>query len=105
MEINLLYFEGCPSWQNALKNLQTVLRNEGLAMSINLIEVKSDQKATEMKFLGSPSFQINGEDFWPETRQSYSTNCRVYKTQEGLKGWPSTEMLREKLLKILKNKE
>ena len=30
MEINLLYFDGCPSWQNALENLQTALKEEDL---------------------------------------------------------------------------
>lgn len=105
MEINLLYFDGCPSWQNALANLKSVLQEERLNISINLIEVNSDQKATEEKFLGSPSFQVDGEDFWPENRQSYSMNCRVYKTTEGLKGWPTIEMLREKLREITLDKE
>jgi hypothetical protein len=105
MEINLLYFDGCPSWQNAMANLQTASREERLDISINLIEVKSDQEATAAKFLGSPSFQVIGEDFWPEDRQSYSMNCRVYGTSEGLKGWPTVEMLRQKLLEIRKNKD
>lgn len=105
MEIQLLYFDGCPSWQNALANLQTALREERLNISIHLIEVKSDQEAVGAKFLGSPSFQVNGEDFWPEDRPSYSMNCRVYRTAEGLKGWPTVEMLRQKLLKIRKDKE
>ena len=105
MEINLLYFDGCPSWQNAMANLQTASREERLDISINLIEVESDQEATAAKFLGSPSFQVNGEDFWPEIRQTYSMNCRVYKTHEGLKGWPTVEMLRQKLHEKRKDKE
>lgn len=100
MKINLLYFDGCPSWQNALANLQTALKEEGLNISINLIEVKSDQEATEEKFLGSPSFQVDGEDFWPEDRLTYSMNCRVYRSQEGFKGWPTIEILRQKLLQL-----
>ncbi len=105
MEINLLYFDGCPSWQNAMANLQTALNEERLDISINLIEVKSDQEAADAKFLGSPSFQVNGQDFWPGDRQSYPMNCRVYSTPEGLKGWPTVEMLRQKLLEIRKDKE
>lgn len=100
MEIKLLYFDGCPSWQNALKNLQTALREEKLDVSIKLIEINSDQEAADTKFLGSPSFQVDGEDFWSENRQSYSMNCRVYKTKEGLKGWPTVEMLRQKFQQI-----
>lgn len=105
MEIDILYFDGCPSWQNALVNLHTALSEVRLEVTLNLIEVKTDQEASNAKFLGSPSFQINGEDFWPEARQSYSMNCRVYRTTEGLKGWPTVEMLRQKLLEITNNKE
>jgi hypothetical protein len=105
MEINLLYFDGCPSWQNALANLQTTLKEDRLDFSINLIVGKSDQDAADAKFFGSPSFQINGEDFWPEDRQSYSMNCRIYGTSEGLLGWPTVEMFRQKLLEIRKDKD
>ncbi len=105
MEINLLYFDGCPSWQNALTNLQIASHEEKTDVSINLIEVKSEKEADNLKFLGSPSFQVNGLDFWPENRLTYSMNCRVYKTVEGLKGWPTIEMLREKLQEITLDKE
>ncbi|KAF0111992.1 MAG: alkylmercury lyase [Chloroflexi bacterium] len=105
MEIYLLYFDGCPSWQNAMAKLETASREEKLDISIKLVEVKSDLEATDAKFLGSPSFQINSEDFWPEDRQTYSMNCRVYRTIEGLKGWPSVEMFRQKLIEIRKDKE
>ncbi len=97
MKIDLLYFDGCPSWQVALENLQAALEKEGLPVEIVPIEIRSAQQATAIKFLGSPSFQIDGQDLWPEERASYSMSCRVYKTMEGFKGWPTVEMLRQKL--------
>lgn len=105
MEIQLLYFDDCPSWQNALSNLRTVLKEMDLNIKINLREVKSDKEAKETKFLGSPSFQLNGQDFWYEERQSYWMNCRVYVTSEGLKGWPTIEMFRQKLVELITDKE
>ena len=105
MTINLLYFDGCPSWNTALTNLQAALKEEQLDYSINPIKVETDQEAATTKFLGSPSFQIDGKDFWPENRSAYSMNCRVYKTSSGLKGWPTVEMLRQKLINIRKDKE
>ncbi|HMN14602.1 MAG TPA: hypothetical protein PKD55_19970, partial [Bellilinea sp.] len=105
MTINLLYFDGCPSWNTALTNLQAALKEEQLDYSINPIKVETDQEAVTTKFLGSPSFQIDGKDFWPENRSAYSMNCRVYKTPGGLKGWPTVEMLRQKLIDIRKDKE
>ena len=102
MKINLLYFDGCPSWQKALANLQTALREEMLDISINLVEVKSDREATDAKFLGSPSFQVNGQDFWPETRENYSMSCRVYSSPSGMFGVPTDDMLRVKLIDLKK---
>ena len=102
MEIKLLYFEGCPSWQNALISLQKIIKDEDLSFPVNLVEVKSDSEAITEKFLGSPSFQVNGQDFWPDDRESYSMYCRIYNTPQGLKGWPTDGMLRQRLLEFLK---
>ena len=105
MKIDLLYFDGCPSWQNGLDNLRIALNEEGLDTSINLVEVSADQQVSETSFLGSPSFQFNGLDFWPEERSAYALSCRVYKTAQGLKGWPTVAMLRLKLQEITQNKD
>ena len=97
MIIELLYFAGCPSWQRALANLETVIQEEKLDVTVKQIEVRSDNEAVQYRFLGSPSFQVDGVDFWPASRDDFSMNCRVYKTSHGLLGWPTIEMLRDKL--------
>ncbi len=97
MPIDLLYFDGCSSWQAGLENLKTALKREGMDAQIRLIRVENDAHATELKFLGSPSFQLNGQDWWPEERAVYHLSCRVYHTTAGLRGAPSVEMLQEKL--------
>ena len=105
MKIDLLYFDGCPSWENALENLHAVVEGEGVDIQIRRIEVKTDQDAEDRKFLGSPSFQIDGKDLWPESRENYSMSCRIYRTPQGLKGWPTIEMLRYKVLNYAKGKD
>ncbi len=105
MEIKVLYFDGCPSWQKALINLQKLINEENLDFLINLVEVKSDKEALKYKFLGSPSFQVNGQDLWPENRENFSMSCRVYSTSNGLFGVPTDDMLRAKLIDILNNKD
>ena len=40
---------------------------------------------------------LSAQDLWPETRRAYYMSCRMYRTPEGLRGWPTVEMLREKL--------
>jgi hypothetical protein len=97
MKIELLYFAGCPSWQTGLENLKTALQMEQLEDSVELVKVSNDMDANRQKFLGSPSFHINGQDLWPEERDLYALSCRIYILPEGVRGWPSVEMLQEKL--------
>jgi hypothetical protein len=97
MKIDLLYFDGCPSWLQALENLKAAIKEEHLDASVQIIQVTSAQEATDHRFLGSPSFQVDGVDFWPITKERFFMSCRVYATSEGLKGWPSVAILRQKL--------
>jgi hypothetical protein len=97
MEIDLLYFDDCPSWKAALVNLETALEAEELKAEIRLIEVENNEQASRLKFLGSPSFCVNGQYWWSEARHTYNLSCRVYATPQGMKGVPTVEMLREKL--------
>ena len=97
MRIDLLYFDGCPSWQNGLENLKAALKLEGVAAEIRLVRVEDDAQAATFKFLGSPTFQVNGQDWWPEERTTFHLSCRVYPTPTGLRGAPSVEMLQAKL--------
>ena len=97
MQIDLLYFDDCPSWQSGLENMMAALEAEGLDAKIRMVNVTNEDEAAHLKFLGSPSFQVNGMDLWNEERESYNLSCRVYPTPQGMKGAPTIEMLREKL--------
>jgi hypothetical protein len=101
MEIELLYFEGCPAWEEALANLKTALALEGVKAQLRLTCVRDNDHAAQVKFLGSPSFRINGKDLWPEERTRYNLSCRVYPTAQGLKGAPTIEMFREALRSLI----
>jgi prepilin-type processing-associated H-X9-DG protein len=98
--VNVLYFDGCPSWQQGVENLRAALDRLGLDWSVELEQVPDDQRATQLRFLGSPSFQVDGQDLWPEARETYSLSCRVYVTPQGLKGWPTVEMLEARLRSV-----
>lgn len=80
-----------------MKNLQTALKDVNLSASIEMVNVADDDDATQLKFLGSPHFRVDGEDLWHEEREIYSLSCRVYPTPEGIKGFPTVSMLRDQL--------
>jgi hypothetical protein len=100
MDIELLYFDGCPSWQSALANLKIALNEEKMNAKIQMVKIDKPEQAVEQKFLGSPSIRIGNADLWSEEREDYFMGCRVYPTPEGLRGWPTIEMIREKLFNI-----
>jgi len=97
MKIELLYFDGCPSWETGLKNLEAALQEEGITASMEMVKVEDDSSAARLKFLGSPHFRVDGHDLWPEDREVYSLSCRVYPTPEGIKGFPTVAMLKQQL--------
>lgn len=100
-KIEMLYFEDCPNWVYGLENLNSALKDEGMHdVDIQLVLINNEEDATKEKFLGSPSFHINGQDLWPEERTTYQVACRVYHTEEGLKGSPTVKMLRERIREI-----
>ena len=98
MKVEILYFNGCPTYETATKTLRAILAEKGLESDIELVAVNSDAEALRLKFPGSPTIRIDGRDLFPAPeREDWRLGCRVYATPEGLSGSPSAEMLREAL--------
>jgi hypothetical protein len=83
--------------KRGLSNLKQALADEQIQAEIFMREIEDDQQADRRSFLGSPSFQINGQDLWPANHVSYHIGCRVYTTPAGVASCPSVDMLRERL--------
>ncbi len=103
--IELLYFEGCPSWVVAQELLETVLNEQNLQAGVQLVRVETDDEAKQQRFVGSPSIRINGEDLFPVDHEDYALGCRVYQTPDGMRGVPTVEMLEGALAKKLQRQE
>jgi hypothetical protein len=99
MNIEILYFEGCPNHGPAWQRVQELLREEGLSAEISEIQVSDPASARQMGFLGSPSVRINGLDVEPTARTAheYGMMCRTYVSGVGQEGLPSREMIRTAL--------
>ena len=99
VNIELLYFDGCPTYKPAQQALQQALLEEGIKSQIQLIVVSTNEEAQRMQFPGSPTIRVNGGDLFPTPeRQAWGLEYRMYPTPEGLRGTPTKEMLREALL-------
>ncbi len=100
MRIELLYFDGCPTYRNAEAALRRVLAEEGVEAEVELVAVNTDEEARRLRFPGSPTIRVDGRDLFPvKEREEWLLGCCVYATPEGLRGSPTTEMVRGALRK------
>jgi hypothetical protein len=84
MRVELLWWDGCPSYDAALTELQEVLREEGLdASRIEVREVPTDADAEREQFVGSPTIRIGGREVAPEPGEPAGLTCRVYHRRDG----------------------
>lgn len=96
MDITLLYFTDCPNWKTADERLRTLADERG-DLTITHLRVESPEEAERVKFLGSPSIQVDGVDLFAESGSSVGWSCRRYRTPDGYAGAPTVEQLRSAL--------
>lgn len=95
VEVEVLYFEGCPSWRTAWAELGDVLEELRLDASVHLRDIDTLDEREKRGFGGSPSIRIDGRDlegYDGPTRIA----CRRY-LDNGGKGWPARRLLRARL--------
>ncbi len=99
MKIELFYFDDCPSYEHALRNLTDALAAERLEEHVEMVPVLSEADAEAKRFLGSPTIRVNGADSegTAADRRAYTYGCRVYAEGGKFVGWPSVEQLRQAL--------
>lgn len=95
MKIEVLYFDGCPTYLAAEETLRGVLAEQGIQAGVELVAINTDEEAQRLRFPGSPTIRVDDRDLFPVAdRAGYALGCRMYATPEGLKGSPTAEMVR-----------
>ena len=99
MRIELLFFDGCPGHEALLPRVHDLLASEGVDASVELRRVESDDAAVQERFLGSPTLRIDGVDVDPGAgeRSDFGLKCRLYATDDGLRGMPEDRWVRAAL--------
>lgn len=89
MKIEIQYFTGCPNSQKMIQKVKNAI--DKISFDINYKEtlVETPEEADRLKFRGSPTLLINGEDFenLPEPEKG-NLSCRYYPN-----GVPETEQI------------
>jgi hypothetical protein len=83
--VELLWWQGCPSWGRALGELRAAMEALGLDPgAIELHEVPTDAEAERTGFVGSPTIRVDGRDLQPPGDEDHvGLTCRVYRLRNG----------------------
>lgn len=84
MQVELLFWAGCPSHPRALADLRSALAEAGLdPESVIVREILTEVAAGEEGFVGSPTIRIDGVDVQPPGDEPSGLTCRIYHRRDG----------------------
>jgi hypothetical protein len=99
-DIELLWWEGCPSTDKAQAELEQAIDDVGLSgLDVRRTEIASDEEARARGFVGSPTILVDGADVAsPDPAEVAGLACRVYPRRDGgIAPTPDPEDVREAL--------
>ena len=108
-QIELWWWEGCPSTEKALADVRDAVRELGLASDVTLREIETEADAEATGFRGSPTVVIDGTDLvnlvgrdsahaGSGTEEPIGLSCRVYRRRDGrISPTPDPDDLRDAL--------
>ena len=96
VEIQFLYFDGCPNAAQTRENLSTALDELGLDIEPEVIDV--DPSTFDRPFLGSPSVLVNGVDVYTgSVPDTFEFSCRTFEIDGQRTGSLPTTLIRERI--------
>jgi len=83
--VELLYWDGCPSYPEALAELRAALVEVGRPeLEVTTTEIATEAQARERAFIGSPTIRVGGVDVLaPGPDEPTGLTCRVYRRRDG----------------------
>jgi len=107
MRVELLYWDGCPSHPQALRELRTAMGELGLdPEAVEVREIDTDDAADAERFTGSPTIRIDGVDVQDPGAEPAALTCRVYHRRDGrVAAVPDPDDVRDALRRALNEEE
>ena len=95
MRVSFLYYEDCPSYDLALERLREVMDEEGIPGEVEVVKVETEEQAHELRFVGSPTIRVDGQDIDSSSDSRYALTCRAYRlADDRISPLPSKAMIR-----------
>src|SRR5438105_15400714 len=84
-DVEILWWEGCPSTDRALADVRRLLAELGLGeVDVRLRAIQTEAQAKEADFVGSPTILIDGVDPFPAVPyEDFGLSCRIYRRRDG----------------------
>jgi hypothetical protein len=97
--VELLWWEGCPGWEQALAMVREEMGALGLdADAVQVREMRTDEDVARDRFVGSPTIRVDGRDVQPPGGEPAGLTCRVYRLRDGrISPLPDRRDVRERL--------
>ncbi len=95
MKVELLYFDGCPSYGRLLPRLRELVAAADPGVEVELRRIETSSEAEAERFLGSPTVRVDGLDIDPGAarRRDFGIKCRLYETADGLGPLPPERLI------------
>lgn len=82
--VELLWWAGCPSWEEVRGIVREEMAAAGLDPGrLEVREVASDEVAEREGFVGSPTIRVDGRDIQDPGEEPSGLTCRVYRLRDG----------------------
>lgn len=100
IEVEILYFAGCPAYRRTIERAQRAAKAEGLPVAVRMVLVRHAKDARALNFRGSPTVRVGGRDIDPEGAErspEVGLYSRSYRWKKKEYDAPPEEMIREAL--------
>ncbi len=102
MKTELLYIPDCPNLAAARTQTVRLLKEQGLPGNVDEIEVPDRAAAESLRFTGSPTIRIDGEDVAATVGAIVPAfSCRTYEVDGRLSGLPADGLVRAAIRRAL----
>lgn len=94
VQIQLIHIPECPNTELAAERVTAALQVLDLPdAALSQVLVSNSEEAGAVAFAGSPTILLDGADLFPSDGRTTELACRVYLTEQGLAGAPSTDQI------------
>ncbi len=82
--VELLWWAGCPSWEQAVELTRAAMSTAGLdPEALEVREIGDLADAERERFPGSPTIRVDGRDVDDPGREPVGLTCRLYRLADG----------------------